>query len=154
MPRPSVARRGNPRFSAAAFGTLLALIGCASLSATASAGGNAVINDCYDNAQLTHSYTLSELRYALQIMPSAEKEYSDCYSVISQAELSAVANGRHNGRPGNGSSGSFLPTPVIIVLVLLILAVVTFGAIAVRRRRASESDSPGENGHERGGPAP
>jgi hypothetical protein len=105
------------------------------------AGGNAILTDCQAHGQLTQSYTLTELRHALAIMPASVKQYSNCYDVIFQG-IATVRGGKATGTKGGG--GSFLPTPVIIVLVVLILAGVTFGALAVRQRRAgpSSGDTP------------
>jgi hypothetical protein len=133
--------------------TFLARMGVACTLATvviavpsALAAGNAVINDCQTNGSLTGSYTLAQLRHALAIMPASVKEYTNCADVITQAENTALSTGHFNGGAGKGSGGSFLPTPVIVILVLLILAAVTFGAVAIRRRRAAGEDGPGEDG--------
>lgn len=126
----------------------VATLAIASLSAAPAmaAGGNPIINDCQANGRLTHSYSLKDLRHALAIMPASVKQYSNCYDVISQG-IETVKHGKTTGRKGGG--GSFLPTPVIIVLVVLILAAVTFGAIAIRQRRAGPG---GPGGPEGGGP--
>jgi hypothetical protein len=121
---------------------------------SASAAGNKAINDCQNNGKLTGSYTLPQLRHALAIMPASVKEYTNCYDVISQAELAAVGKGKGSGGSGSGSGGSFLPTPVIVILVLLVLAAVTFGAVAVRRRRAAEDDGGPGGGPGAGGGGP
>jgi hypothetical protein len=122
----------------------LAVAGAGTGSAGAAAGGNAVIDDCQSNLKLTHNYTLQELRHALAVMPASVKQYTSCYDVITQGILTVKA-GKTTGPKGGG--GSFLPTPVIIILVLLILAGVTFGAIAIRQRRASPGDGdPPESG--------
>jgi hypothetical protein len=103
------------------------------------AGGNAIINDCESNGQLTHTYTLKQLQRAQAVMPASVKEYTNCPDVIQQAIATAK---RHHGTvpTGGSSGGSFLPTPVIVILVVLILAAVTFGAIAIRRRRGPADD--------------
>jgi hypothetical protein len=138
---------------------LLALIcAAAALGATAAAtppalaAGNAIINDCQAHGQLTHPYTVRQLRHALSVMPASVKQYTSCFDVVQNALVSAR---RHNGKlpvSANNGGSSFLPTPVIIILVLLILAAVTFGALAIRRRRAGpgevedlpESEAPAE----------
>jgi hypothetical protein len=132
----------NRRSGAATLATALALMVAASVPAIAGATGNAIINDCESNGQLTHSYTLPELRHALAVMPPSDKEYSDCYDVVSRAELGAVARPGATGGSGSGSAGAFLPTPVVVILVALGLAAVTFGALAIRHRRADERDGP------------
>lgn len=119
-----------------------AAVGVALPVAPALAAGNAVINDCQSNGQLTHPYTVRQLRHALSVMPASVKQYTSCFDVVQNALVSAR---KHNGTaPASGSSkgggSSFLPTPVIIILVVLILGGLTFGALAIRRRRAVALD--------------
>jgi hypothetical protein len=133
---------------------LLALIcTAAALSATALAAppalaaGNAIINDCQSNGQLTHPYTVAQLRHALAVMPASVKQYTSCFDVVQNALVSARKN--HGTTPVSSSKGggsSFLPTPVIIILVVLILAALTFGALAIRRRRAGSDGDDGPDG--------
>jgi hypothetical protein len=123
----------NRRRVAIACATVLLAVTTLSAGSALAAGGNAILTDCQANGQLTHSYTLKELRHALAIMPASVKQYTSCYDVIFQG-IATVQHGKTTGPTGGG--GSFLPTPVIIVLVVLILAGVTFGALAVRQRRA------------------
>jgi hypothetical protein len=138
----------NLRALACAAATL-ALAAAASPALGASTS-KAIINDCQSNGKLTHSYTLSELQNALSTMPAYVKQYSNCYDVITQGILTV----KHNKPTGpSGGGGSFLPTPVIVVLVVLILAGVTFGAIAIRQRRAGPGAAgPGEDLPPREGP--
>jgi hypothetical protein len=125
-----------------------AAVGAVALPAPpALAAGNAVINDCQANGQLTHPYTVRQLRHALSVMPASVKQYTSCFDVVQNALVSAR---KHNGTaPASGASkgggSSFLPTPVIIILVALILAALTFGALAIRRRRTvtGEGEDPG-----------
>jgi hypothetical protein len=127
-----------------------AAVGAVALPAPpALAAGNAIINDCQANGQLTHPYTVAQLRHALSVMPASVKQYTSCFDVVQNALVSAR---KHNGTApaGGGSSkgggSSFLPTPVIIILVVLILAALTFGALAIRRRRAGIDDGPDPGG--------
>jgi hypothetical protein len=147
---------------------LLAIIcATAALGATtgvvppALAAGNAVINDCQAHGQLTHPYTVGQLRHALSVMPASVKQYTSCSDVVQNALVSAR---KHHGQlpVSTGSGGSsFLPTPVIIILVVLILGAVTFGALAIRRRRAgpgetedvSEPEAPAEGTRTRAMPS-
>ena len=124
--------RNRRRVALACATAVLAVTSLSAASALA-AGGNAVLTDCQANGRLTHSYTLTELRHALAIMPASLKQYTSCYDVIFQG-IATVRGGKTTGSAKGG--GSFLPTPVIIVLVVLILAGVTFGALAIRQRRA------------------
>jgi hypothetical protein len=132
--------------------TLTLVLACAGVPAALAAGGDAVINDCESNGQLTHHYTVSQLRQALAVMPATVKQYTNCYDVINQALLK---NGQLGGGSGGngGGGGSFLPTPVIVILVVLILAGVTFGAMAIRRRRGGVDPGPGDDPPGAGGPA-
>ena len=119
---------------------VLALAGAgAGASVAMAAAGNAVINNCESNGQLTHQYTHQELAHALAVMPASVKQYTNCYDVIQQA----LVNGQgRTGTAGSSSSSSFLPTSVIVILVVLILAAITFGAIAVRGRAGRSGDDP------------
>jgi hypothetical protein len=104
--------------------------------------------DCLQHpAGLTGHYTSAQLNHALRVMPAETKEYTDCPDVINRARLAAL--GKLPGG-GSGSSGSFLPTPVLIILIVLVLLAVTLGAIAVRRRAATSgpagSEPPGGRG--------
>jgi hypothetical protein len=139
---------------------LFALIcAVAALGATAAAtppalaAGNAIINDCQANGQLTHPYTVRQLNHALSVMPASVKQYTSCFDVVQNALVSAR---KHNGTApasgGNGGGSSFLPTPVIIILVALILAAVTFGALAIRRRR--DTPTPVGDGEDAGDRTP
>ena len=109
------------------------LLGLTAVSAASAAGGNAVLNDCQNHSgTLAGHYTKAQLRHALVVMPTYEKQYSSCYDVINNA----LANGnRPTGGAGSGSGGSFLPTPVIVILVVLILGGGGFGVLALRSRR-------------------
>jgi hypothetical protein len=124
--------------------TVAALGATAFATPPALAAGNAIINDCQSNGQLTHPYTVAQLRHALSVMPASVKQYTSCFDVVQNALVSARKN--HGTTPVSSSNGSssFLPTPVIIILVVLILGALTFGALAIRRRRAStEGDGDG-----------
>lgn len=124
----------------ALLGALSALAACTFAPSPAAALGspNPVIADCLAHpGGLTGSYSVQQLRHALQVMPSETKEYTSCSDVINRALLGAI--GRERGSRAaagtGGGSGSVLPTPVVIVLVVLVLAAVTFAAVAIRRRR-------------------
>jgi hypothetical protein len=95
-----------------------------------------VVTDCNAHGQLTHTYTLGQLRGALATMPPSIREYTNCFDVI-QRQLDAQL-GQSPTKPANsgdsGSGGSFLPLPVIIVLVVLVGAAGSYAVMAVRRR--------------------
>jgi hypothetical protein len=118
---------------------LAVLLGTALLlapGAAAVSGADAVLADCNAHATLTHTYSQSALRGALNKMPADMKEYTNCPDVIQSALLGSVG-GSHSGggSGGSSSSSSFLPGWVIVVLVLLALAGLSLAAVAVRRRR-------------------
>jgi hypothetical protein len=108
------------------------------------AAGNPIINDCEASGQLTHAYTLSQLRHALAVMPASVKQYTNCYDVIQQALIQARKTGSAGPAASGGSGGSFLPTPVLIILIVLVLAALGLGGLALvrRRRRPSDGRSP------------
>lgn len=105
------------------------------------AAGNPIINDCEANGQLTHTYTLSQLRHALAAMPASVKQYTNCYDVIQQALIQARKTGSAGPAGSGGSGGSFLPTPVLIILIVLVLAALGLGGLAVVRRRRRRPDA-------------
>lgn len=143
--------RGRLNFALLAAIAALAACSVAAGSALAAGGQNPIITDCLQHPSgLTGHYTVSQLTQALETMSPETKEYTSCPDVIARARLYAIAHGgKFNG--SSGSSGSFLPTPVIVIIVLLILAAVTFGAIAIRRRR--QGGGPGGDGAAGAGPS-
>src|SRR5437868_6292312 len=103
-------------------------------SALGATGSSAVIADCNAHGKLTRTYTVKELRTALQTMPADVKEYTNCYDVIQQALLGQISGSKSTGSAGSGASGgSSVPTWLIVLLVLLGLSALTLGAVAVRR---------------------
>ena len=118
-------------------------LGPAPALAASKATSNPVIMDCLQHpGGLTGHYTTAQLNHALHVMPAETKEYTNCPDVINRARLASL--GKLPGS-GTGSSGSFLPTPVLIVLIVLVLVAVTLGSIAVRRRAtAGGAGSPGD----------
>jgi hypothetical protein len=67
---------------------------CAALSVTAPrahASAAAVIRDCSEDGVLNGHYTQSEIRKALEQLPSDLDEYTDCRSVIRAAQLGSAA---------------------------------------------------------------
>jgi hypothetical protein len=126
---------------------LVALAVPAAVATPALAAGNAIINDCQSNGQLTHAYTVAQLRHALAVMPATVKQYTSCFDVIQNALVSARKHGGTAPAGGGGGGSSFLPTWLIIVIVVVVLAAVTFGAVAIRRRRvgAADAGAPGSD---------
>jgi hypothetical protein len=123
----------------------LCVLAVAAVATPALGAGNPILTEC-KTGKLSHPYTVSQLRHALNVMPADLKQYSSCFDVVQQALVTARRNHGTLPAPKNqGSGGSFLPTPVIIILVILILAAVTFGALAVRRRRAGGDSAGGDS---------
>jgi hypothetical protein len=100
--------------------------------ASRAAGLSAPVADCNTHAELTHHYSIAELRGALATMPADIKEYTNCSDVIQRALLAELGGLRGSGGAGSGG-GSFLPTPLIVVLALLVVAGAGFGVYAWRR---------------------
>ena len=138
------------RILAALLCALALLGGATGALAKSKATSNPVIMDCLQHpGGLTGHYTVAQLNHALQVMPAETKEYTDCPDVINRARLAAL----QLPGGGTGSSGSFLPTPVLIILIVLVLLAVTLGAIAVRRRRMAPGAAGGPSGAGPDGPA-
>lgn len=68
------------------------------------APGYSVVNDCVAHGRLTHSYTKTQLRDALAVMPANVKEYTDCSDVIIRSALGQQV--RSKGPNSNKTSSS------------------------------------------------
>jgi hypothetical protein len=126
------------------------VIGVPALAGAAASGTAAqAITDCNDHDHLTQTYSSAVLRQALAQMPADVREYTDCFDVIERQLFKQLGqSGAAGGASSTSSSGSSgLPTWLIVVIVVLALAAITFGALALRRRRAApgpgETDGPG-----------
>jgi hypothetical protein len=64
-----------------------------------------VIKDCNQDGQLNRKYSNSELRKALDNLPSDIDEYSDCRDVISAAITGGSNKGNRGGAGGAGGAG-------------------------------------------------
>jgi hypothetical protein len=64
-----------------------------------------VIKDCNQDGQLNRKYSNSELRKALDNLPSDIDEYSDCRDVISAAITGGSDTGNRGGAGGGGGNG-------------------------------------------------
>jgi hypothetical protein len=126
----------------ALFGTLLAPVGGLFAAAPAAAAGSQAVADCNAHARLTQQYSAGQLRAALSTMPADVKEYTDCFDVIQRQLLAQIGGSHQNGGSGQGSGGSFLPTPLIVVLVALVVGAGIFAAVAVRRRGGGGPPAP------------
>jgi hypothetical protein len=96
------------------------------------------IADCSAHGRLTRSYSIAQLHAALAQMPADLQEYTNCYNVIEQ-RLLATLSGSHRraAKSDAGSSGSFLPTPVIVGLVVVVLGGTALAVLAIRRHGQS-----------------
>jgi hypothetical protein len=65
-----------------------------------------VIKDCNQDGQLNRKYSNSELRKALDNLPSDIDEYSDCRDVISAAITGGSDKGDRGGAGGGGGGNS------------------------------------------------
>ena len=135
------------------FALVCALVAGPSAGIAAAASGDtaaAAIADCSANDRLTHHYSAATLTAALAKLPADVREYSDCYDVIEKQLFAQLGTSSSNGSGGGSSSGgSVLPTWLLIVIILLALGALTFGALAIRSRRA-QLDAGGPSGP--GGP--
>ena len=95
---------------------------------------SAVIADCNAHGKLTRTYTVKELRTALQTMSADVKEYTNCYDVIQRALLADIGGIKADGGGGSDGGSSFLPTPLLIVLGVLVVAAGGLAVVARRRR--------------------
>lgn len=82
---------------------LMLLLALAMPVASAWASGDAVLNDCADDEQLSKKYSQQDYRDALANMDADVRQYTGCEAVIRQAQLAAASSSAGNG--GGGSSG-------------------------------------------------
>jgi hypothetical protein len=120
---------------------LVLLLAAASLGGPpASAATLSPIADCQAHAGvLTENYSTRQLQQALSQMSVSVREYTTCYTAISN-ELNLRLG--HVGKPigdsggvraGSGGSGT---TVIAVILAVIVLAGVANAAWAARRRRA------------------
>ena len=111
---------------------------------------SAVTLDCvHHNGRLTHTYTVAQLRNALDTMPAVIQEYnSECYQLI-LIQLNTELGHTKIKPPGTAgttsSSGGFLSSPLLIALIVIVLAGGGF-ALASRRRRGVDVPPSGPEG--------
>jgi hypothetical protein len=114
----------------------LALFGALALGAAPALAESPVVVDCVAHNRLTHTYTLAQLQTALNTMPAATKEYSNCYTIIKQQlndQLSTRVKPATATGPASSSGGSSFPVAIVVVIVLIVLA---GGAFAYRASRS------------------
>jgi hypothetical protein len=81
----------------------LAVLAMLALPAPAFASADQVVRDCVYDGKLDHHYSNSELRRAVNHMPSDADEYSDCRDVIAAAITGASDRSGGAGSPGLGA---------------------------------------------------
>jgi hypothetical protein len=89
--------------------TILAalVVALLALPALASASGEDVIRDCYDDGHIDGSYSQEEYQDAQDNIPGDVDQYSDCRDVIAQAQADrSRSGGGSNGSGSGGGSGS------------------------------------------------
>lgn len=74
-------------------------------SAADADGGAVVIRDCLNHGHITGHYSAKQYAQALAELPADVAEYSDCASLIRQAQL-AAASGRGAGTGTAGTAGT------------------------------------------------
>ncbi len=90
---------------------LLAAFVALAAPGVASASPNQVLDDCNDDGVLNQQYSNSDLRKALDNMPTDIAEYSDCEEIIGSAISSGSDKGQGRGSPGQGVGGAGAADP-------------------------------------------
>lgn len=86
--------------------TLAALIAMLCCASSAFAASNAVIRDCVNDGSVGGHYSQGQYKDALNNIPSDVNEYTDCRTVIAQAQAKAAQDDHSSkGGAGAGSSG-------------------------------------------------
>lgn len=85
---------------------LLATFAALAVPAAASASPGQVLADCNDDGALSRQYSNSDLREALDNMPTDLAEYSDCKEIIGAAITGGSDKGQGRGSPGQGVGGA------------------------------------------------
>jgi hypothetical protein len=90
---------------------LLAAFVALAAPAAASASPEQVLDDCNDDGVLSRQYSNSDLRKALDDMPTDIAEYSDCEEIIGAAITGGSDKGQGRGSPGQGVGGAGAADP-------------------------------------------
>jgi hypothetical protein len=90
---------------------LLAALVALAVPAVASASPKQVLDDCNDDGVLSRQYSNSDLRKALDDMPTDIAEYSDCEEIIGAAISGGSDKGQGRGSPGQGVGGAGAADP-------------------------------------------
>jgi len=89
---------------------LAALVALAAPVATQANPGQ-VLADCNDDGALSRQYSNSDLRKALDNLPTDLAEYSDCKEIIGAAITGGSDKGEGRGSPGQGVGGAGAADP-------------------------------------------
>jgi hypothetical protein len=81
------------------------LVALLALPAFASASGEDVIRDCYDDGHIDGNYSQGDYQDAEDNIPGDVDQYSDCRDVISQAQADGSRGNNGGGSGGGGSAG-------------------------------------------------
>jgi hypothetical protein len=82
-----------------------ACVGLLALPAFASASGQDVIRDCFDDGHIDGDYSQEEYQEAADNLPGDVDQYSDCRDVIAQGQAGGSRGNSGSGGGGNDSSG-------------------------------------------------
>ena len=90
---------------------LLAALVALAAPAAATASPGQVLADCNDDGALSRQYSNSDLRKALDNLPTDLAEYSDCKEIIGAAITGGSDKGEGRGSPGQGVGGAGAADP-------------------------------------------
>jgi hypothetical protein len=90
---------------------LLAAFVALAVPGLASASPRQVLDDCNDDGALSRQYSNSDLRKALDDMPTDLAEYTDCEEIIGAAITGGSDKGQGRGSPGQGVGGAGAADP-------------------------------------------
>jgi hypothetical protein len=85
---------------------LLATLAALAVPGAAAASPGQVLADCNDDGALSRQYSNSDLRKAIDNMPTDLAEYSDCKEIIGAAITGGSDKGQGRGSPGQGVGGA------------------------------------------------
>jgi hypothetical protein len=133
---------------------LLAAFTALAAPGAASASPRQVLDDCNDDGTLSRQYSNSDLRKALDDMPTDLAEYTDCEEIIGAAITGGSDKGQGRGSPGQGVGGAGAADPdeqAARAQDAAELEALTSGASADDRKQPTvqigeESVKPGSNG--------
>ena len=90
---------------------MIAAFAALAVPGVASASPRQVLNECNDDGALSQQYSNSDLRRALDNMPTDLAEYTDCEEIIGAAITGGSDKGQGRGSPGQGVGGAGAADP-------------------------------------------